>query len=164
MNVALSTARDQICDQGRGNLTVLILPIDLPLADGEALSGFIRCNGDVAIAADRAHFGTNVLLVRERAVSRFEFRFGHASFAQHQQVAAAAGFTVVVRVRRIIYTTDEIDKSFLLRDLLFWSGTGDRVAKSWARGCQPGRAAVTVAPHWRHPCAAAYQGHAAAIG
>jgi hypothetical protein len=62
-----------------------------------------------------------------------------------------------------IRTTDEIDKSFLLRDLLFWRGTGDRVAKSRARGCQPGRAAFTVAPHWRHPCAA-YQDHAAAIG
>ena len=62
-----------------------------------------------------------------------------------------------------IRTTDEIDKSFLLRDLLFWRGTGDRVAKSRARGCQPGRAAITVAPHCRHPCAA-YQDHAAAIG
>jgi putative transposase len=59
--------------------------------------------------------------------------------------------------------TDEIDKSFLLRDLLFWRSTGDRVAKSRARGCQPGRAAITVALHWRHPCAA-YQGHAVAIG
>jgi hypothetical protein len=66
-------------------------------------------------------------------------------------------------VRRIIYTTDEIDKSFLLRDLLFWRSTGDRVAKSRVRGCQPGRAAVTIAPHWRHPCAA-YQDHAASIG
>ena len=62
-----------------------------------------------------------------------------------------------------IRTTDEIDKSFLLRDLLFWRSTGDRVAKSRGRGCQPGRAAITVAPHWRHPCAA-YQDHAAAIG
>jgi hypothetical protein len=60
-------------------------------------------------------------------------------------------------------TTDEIDKSFLLRDLLLWRSTGDRVAKSRDRGCQPGRAAITVAPHWRHPCAA-YQDHAAAIG
>jgi transposase-like protein len=60
-------------------------------------------------------------------------------------------------------TTDEIDKPFLLRDLLFWRSTGDRAAKSRARGCQPGRAAVTVAPHWRHPCAA-YRDHAAAIG
>ena len=36
-----------------------------------------------------------------------------------------------------IRTTDEIDKPFLL-DLLFWRSTGDRVAKSRARGCQPG--------------------------
>src|SRR4029077_7713234 len=61
-----------------------------------------------------------------------------------------------------IRTTDEIDKPFLL-DLLFWRSTGDRVAKSRARGCQPGRAAVTVAPHWRHPCAV-FQDDAAAIG
>jgi hypothetical protein len=56
---------------------------------------------------------------------------------------------------------DEIDKPFLL-DLLFWRSTGDRVAKSRARGCQPGRAAITVAPHWRHPCAV-FQDDAAAI-
>ncbi len=34
-------------------------------------------------------------------------------------------------------TTDEIDKSFLLRDLLFWKGTGDRVAKSRAQDVSP---------------------------
>jgi transposase-like protein len=61
-----------------------------------------------------------------------------------------------------IRTTDEIDKSFLL-DLPFWRSTGDRVAKSRARGCQPGRAAIIVAPHWRHPCAV-FQDDAAAIG
>jgi transposase-like protein len=65
--------------------------------------------------------------------------------------------------RRAVRTTDEIDKSFLLLDLLFWRSTGDRVAKSRARGCQPDRAAVTVAPHWRHPCAASLD-HAAATG
>jgi hypothetical protein len=64
---------------------------------------------------------------------------------------------------RSVRTTDEIDKSFLLRDLLFWRSTGDRVAKSRARGCQPDRAAVTVAPHWRHPCAASWD-RAAATG
>jgi transposase-like protein len=55
--------------------------------------------------------------------------------------------------RAKLHSTDEIDKLFR-RDLLFWPGTGDRVAKSRARGCEPGRAAFTVAPHWRHPCAA----------
>jgi Transposase, Mutator family len=63
---------------------------------------------------------------------------------------------------RRIRTTDEIDKSFLL-DLLFWRSTGDRVAKSRVRGCQLGRAAITVAPHWLHPCAV-FQDDAAAIG
>jgi hypothetical protein len=61
-----------------------------------------------------------------------------------------------------IRTTDEIDKPFLLV-LLFWKSTGDRVAKSWARGCQPDRAAITVAPHWRHPCAV-FRDDAATIG
>jgi transposase-like protein len=59
-------------------------------------------------------------------------------------------------------TTDEIDKLFR-RDLLSWLGTGDRVAKSRARGCEPGRVAFTVAPHWQHPCAA-FPGHVAACG
>src|SRR6516165_1211674 len=31
--------------------------------------------------------------------------------------------------------------------------TGDRVAKSRDRGCKPGRAALSVAPRLRHPCA-----------
>jgi hypothetical protein len=56
-------------------------------------------------------------------------------------------------VRRILYTTDEIDKPFR-RYLLSCDRTGDRVAKSWDRGRKPGRAAFSVAPHLRHPCAA----------
>jgi hypothetical protein len=72
-------------------------------------------------------------------------------------------FAFAPGIRKMIYTTDEIDKSFLPRDLLFLRGTGDRVAKSRGRGCQPDRAAITVAPHWRHPCAA-YRDHATAIG
>jgi putative transposase len=77
--------------------------------------------------------------------------------------ACIAHLRFPVTHRRTIRTTDEIDKSFLLRDLLFCRSTGDRVAKSRARGCQPDRAAVIVAPHWRHPCAAS-RDHAAAIG
>ena len=41
--------------------------------------------------------------------------------------------------------------------------TGDRVAKSRDRGCKPGRAAFSVAPRLRHPCAGLSY-HAAAIG
>ena len=65
--------------------------------------------------------------------------------------------------------------AFLLRDLLFLEEPPRMRSTSLfccaicysgrvrARGCQPGRAAVIVAPHWRHPCAV-YQDHAAAIG
>jgi putative transposase len=56
-------------------------------------------------------------------------------------------------VRRILYTTDEIDKPFR-RNLLSCDGTGDRVAKSWDRGRKPGHAAFRVVPHLWHPCAA----------
>jgi 2-phospho-L-lactate guanylyltransferase (CobY/MobA/RfbA family) len=48
------------------------------------------------IAADRQHSGTNALLVRERALRRFEFRFGPKSFLQHHESATTAGFLVVV--------------------------------------------------------------------
>ena len=64
-------------------------------------------------------------------------------------------FAYPVEVRRIIYTTDEIDK-FFRRDLLSLWGTGDRAAKRWVRGCKPGRAAFSVAPRLRHPCAAPF--------
>ena len=96
LNVALSLARDQICDQAADDLAILILPIDLPLADSGALSGFIRRKGDVVIAADRRRSGTNTLLIRERALRRFVFRFGPRSFARHHESATTAGFTVVV--------------------------------------------------------------------
>jgi len=48
------------------------------------------------IAADRRRSGTNTLLIRERALRRFVFRFGPRSFARHHESATTAGFTVVV--------------------------------------------------------------------
>jgi hypothetical protein len=57
--------------------------------------------------------------------------------------------------RAKIHSTDEIDKLFR-RDLLSLWGTGDRAAKRWVRGCKPGRAAFSVAPRLRHPCAAPF--------
>ncbi len=51
-----------------------------------------------------------------------------------------------------LHSTDEIDKPFR-RDLLSLGGTGDRAAKSRDRGCKPGRAALSVGPRLRHPCA-----------
>jgi hypothetical protein len=64
--------------------------------------------------------------------------------------------------RTKLHSTDEIDKPFR-RDLLSWSGTGDRAVKSWGRGCKPNRAAFSVVPHLRRPCAVSGC-RAAAIG
>jgi hypothetical protein len=68
-----------------------------------------------------------------------------------------------VQHRTKIHSTDEIDKPFR-RDLLFWCGTGDRAAKSRARGCKSGRAAYSVAPHSRHRCAVSVARVAASAG
>ncbi len=77
-----------------------------------------------------------------------------------EDVLAYMNFPAAHRAK--LHSTDEIDKLFR-RDLLSWPGTGDRVARSRARGCEPGRAAFTVAPHWRHPCAVS-PGRVAASG
>ena len=66
-------------------------------------------------------------------------------------VLAYMGFPSQHRTK--LHSTDEIDKPFK-RDLLCWGGTGDRAAKSRDRGCKPGRAAFSVVPLLRRPCAA----------
>ena len=84
----------------------------------------------------------------------------------YRAVDAAAGETALTAfpgdVRRILYTTDEVDKPFR-RDLLSSSSTGDRVAKSRDQGCKPDHAALSVVPPLRRPCAASHC-RAVAIG
>ena len=64
-----------------------------------------------------------------------------------------AVMTFLAQHRTKLHSTEEIDKPFK-RDLLCWGGTGDRAAKSRDRGCKPGRAAFSVVPLLRRPCAA----------
>jgi hypothetical protein len=73
-----------------------------------------------------------------------------------------AYLTFPAQHRTKLYSTDEIDKRFPT-DLLFSRGTGDRAAKSGARGCKPDRAAFNAAPRLRRPCAVVHC-RAAAIG
>src|SRR6201993_1351740 len=49
-------------------------------------------------------------------------------------------------IRKMIYTTNEIDKRFR-RGVLSCGGTGDCVAKSRGRGCNSDHAAFRVVPH-----------------
>ena len=63
-----------------------------------------------------------------------------------------AFITFPAQHRTKLHSTDEIDKPSHA-GLVFLSGTGDRVAKSGARGCKLRRAAAIVAPPLRRPCA-----------
>jgi hypothetical protein len=55
-------------------------------------------------------------------------------------------------IRKMIYTRMRSTSPHML-GLVFLSGTGDRVAKSGARGCKLRRAVAIVAPPLRRPCA-----------
>ena len=81
------------------------------------------------------------------------------TFIDESEADVLAHMDFPVQHRTKIHSTDEIDKP-CRRNLLSWRGTGDRAAKSQARGCKPGRAAFSVAPHLRRPCAA-FPGRAA---
>jgi hypothetical protein len=75
-----------------------------------------------------------------------------AAFIDNSETEVLSYFDFPEQHRSKLHSTDEIDKPFW-PGLLFWSGTGDRAAKSRDGGCKPDRAAFNVVPHWRHPCA-----------
>lgn len=62
---------------------ILILPIDLPFVDREALVQMAACRGDIVIAPDERRIGTNALLLRLRAYGKFRLSYGSGSFPAH---------------------------------------------------------------------------------
>jgi transposase-like protein len=117
----------------------------------------------------RVHFMRNVLAYAGKSQRRIAAAWIGSAFAQDDAAAARKQWRLVAdqvraRIPRLaafmdeaeadvlaymafppqhrtkLHSTDEIDKPFR-RDLLFWGGTGDRVAKSRARGRKFGRAA-----------------------
>jgi 2-phospho-L-lactate/phosphoenolpyruvate guanylyltransferase len=133
LNVALTTARDQICDESADDIAILILPIDLPRADKEALSAFICCKGDVVIAPDRRRSGTNALLIRGPALRNFEFCFGPKSFPRHHQVATAAGLRVVFHEDK--YLAFDVDNPADYREWRRGERSSSRLQKRVRRPC-----------------------------
>lgn len=87
LNAALAHARSALLGAGAVRESLLILPIDLPFVAPDALRAAAERAEDVVIAADEAGTGTNVLLLRARAVADFPFCYGPGSHAAH--VAAA---------------------------------------------------------------------------
>ncbi|HWK79109.1 MAG TPA: 2-phospho-L-lactate guanylyltransferase [Thermomicrobiales bacterium] len=106
LNGALSLGRTwAMADPGSNGM--LVLHADLPLLAVEDIEEIVdqaASPGDLVIAADRHHVGTNALLMRwersdpatMRRADAFRFRFGEDSFRAHLAEAANAGFTPAI--------------------------------------------------------------------
>lgn len=108
LNAALEHARAVLRERTEGRGTLLVLPIDLPLASPAAVLQLLDCPGDVVIAPDEKGEGTNVLALRARAISEFRFAYGDRSYSRHQSLAQARGWkTTTLRHSLLAFDVDE---------------------------------------------------------
>lgn len=111
LNAALDTARTNLLAHDAGADAMLTLPIDLPFATADALTGAQAHAGDVVIGPDESGTGTNLLLLRGTALRRLPFCFGPDSYAVHLAAAQAHGLTATTfRDRRIAFDIDRPDQ------------------------------------------------------
>ncbi len=96
LNGALEHGRARILSEA-GNCAALILPIDLPLATGAALTRIAAERHAAIIVPDENLNGTNVLRLAPAALRRFPFCYGPHSYARH----AAAARRIGIDMRRI---------------------------------------------------------------
>lgn len=96
LNAALETARAAVFAAAGNDLSLLVLPIDLPYASPEALAKALSCDGDVVIAPDQNMTGTNLLLLRGAALRQMPFVFGTASYPAHFAAARARNLNVTI--------------------------------------------------------------------
>jgi 2-phospho-L-lactate guanylyltransferase len=105
LNEALDFARSALLSKGRADM--LMLPIDLPYLDDEALANVVACADDVVIACDECGTGTNILLLRAQAC-HVPFAYGHGSFTAHLAGARALGLSPrIIRDWRLSFDIDE---------------------------------------------------------
>lgn len=95
LNGALELGRERIQRHRQpGADGLIVLPIDLPLADEAAIEKALgTC--DVTLAADSRRSGTNLLALRGKAARHFPFSFGANSFVRHRESARRAGYSLV---------------------------------------------------------------------
>ncbi len=107
LNAALERGRAVILGESDGSATATILPIDLPHATAADLDRALATPGDVIIAPDAEHRGTNLLHLGRRALPDFRFAFGRDSCAAHRRWGEAQGLRVaVVTVPRLAFDLD----------------------------------------------------------
>lgn len=107
LNRALFTARAAVL--ARHPLAdILVLPIDLPQADAEAIGNAAHVAGAAAIAGDDKGEGTNLLLLRNAIAAGFRFRYGSNSMAKHiAEVQRLGGVCAVIDDPRLTFDLDE---------------------------------------------------------
>jgi len=92
LNQALSQAGRAAVDRGATEL--LSLSSDLPFLTVEDVTTMLAADGDLVIATDRLHSGTNALLMRRPFA--IPFCYGPGSLAAHLVAAKKAGLKAVV--------------------------------------------------------------------
>lgn len=92
LNQALAQAGRSAVDRGATEL--LSLSSDLPFLTVEDVAVMLATDGDVVIATDRLHSGTNALLMRRPFA--IPFSYGPGSLAAHLAATREAGLQAVV--------------------------------------------------------------------
>lgn len=106
LNPALEEGRVRALEEGASSL--LVLPADLPLVEGEDIRTLLAEPGAgplAVISPDGARAGTNALLLKPPGV--LPFAFGPGSYESH--LASARGRNLDVRVREIPRLTFDLD-------------------------------------------------------
>ena len=95
---------------------MMVLPIDLPYVDAQALANVAACAGDMVIASDERGSGTNILFMRDAAARTVPFAFGDGSFAAYRASARTLGLSSrVIRDWRLGFDIDEPAQYFQWR-------------------------------------------------
>lgn len=108
LNAALENARCRLHERHDDLGTILVVPIDLPLASPAAFLQLLKCSGDVVIAPDENGIGTNALALRSRAAREFRFAYGDCSYIRHTSFARTSGWRITTfRHSQLAFDVDE---------------------------------------------------------
>lgn len=103
--------------------SLMMLSGDLPLIASEDIRQLAERDEPVALVPDRDAVGTNAVLLRGAAISRFRFAMGPGSLASHEQIADAAGFVpAIVSIPGICHDLDRPED---------WAGLSPFVQRSY---------------------------------
>lgn len=92
LNAALDAGRKAALNAD----ALLVLPIDLPRLQPDALRRLCATADRIALVPDRGRTGTNLLLLPRAAIATFRFAYGADSLAAHQAEAKRLGIPIEI--------------------------------------------------------------------